>query len=316
MTVTIATLGERALRRLGVAVVPLADRPALNTRIAPGDIATNALISLGVIATDQVPPPQAAIIPLATIATTALIKLGVIASDETPSTTDQALAQAAAAAVHSSLVAQGTVDWTSAQITDAVSEEYAGLTAFHLASSFGKQGDPQIVAVLEGRIAGVSRVARAQALALSKLAEVQASLISQANVSWDNAGIPTAVAEEYTQLTAIALAPTFGQKTDPQMLPVMEARVRRMAQILAGPASANDAVQSVHDDMAARGLARWSVFDIPVAAEMPYELLAANRLAPLFDKQENPNDELLGRRALAQIVALGTSGETVRAVYY
>jgi hypothetical protein len=316
VTVTISIIGERALRRLGVAVVSVADRPALNTRVAPTDIATGALIELGVIATGQVPPTQATIVTLDSVATNGLVKLGVVASDETPNTNDMSLARAAVTAVHNSLVAQGTVDWTSAAITTAVSEEYAGLAAAHMASSFGKASDPAMVPMLEGRIAAVSRVIRAQALALSKLTQVQASLVSQANVSWDNLGVPTAVAEEYTRLTAMALAPSFGKQVDPQVLSVMEARVRRMAAVLAGPASANDAVQAVHDALVARGLARWSVFDLPVACELPYEMLAANRLAPLFDKQADPNDDVLATRALLQIIALPTSGLTVRVAYY
>ena len=75
-------------------------------------------------------------------------------------------------------------------------------------------------------------------------------------------------------------------------------------------------MQAVHDALVARGLARWSTFDIPVAAEMPYEMLAANRLAPLFDKQADPNDDILASRTLMQIIALPTVGETVRVAYY
>jgi hypothetical protein len=170
--------------------------------------------------------------------------------------------------------------------------------------------------MLEGRIAGVSRVIRAQALAVSKVSQVQASLVSQALVTWDNLGVPTAVAEEYTQLTALALASSFAVKMDPQMQPILETRVRRMAMILGAPDVAADAVMAVHNSLVARGLARWSVFDIHPAAELPYEMLAASRLAPLFDKQADPNDDALASRALAQIIALPSSGEPVRAVHF
>jgi len=316
MTVTVSIIAERALRRLGVAVVPVDARPALNTRTAPADIATAALIELGVIAIDAAPQSQASIVPLDTIATIALTKLGVIAADEGVAPSDMTLARGAVDAVHSALVASGTVKWTSAQITTAVSEEYAGLTAFHLASSFGKQSDPALVPVLEARIATVSRVAHAHALALTKLAQVQASLVSQALVTWDNLGVPTAVAEEYTRLTAMSLASSFGKQVDPKLVLVLEDRVRRMAQVLAAPGSANDAVQAVHDDLVAQGLARWSVFDIPAAVELPYELLAANRLAPLFDKQAIPHDEVLAIRSLAKLVALGAVQEPIRAEYF
>jgi len=214
MTVTIATLGERALRRLGVAIIPVADRPALTAQIAP-----------------------------ATIATRALVELGVIAADETPAPADQALA-------------------------------------------------------------------------LDKVAAVQASLASQALVWWPDTGIPSAVSEEYTKLAALFMATSFGKAADPAMVGMLEGRVRRMALVLSSPDLATEAVQSVHDDLAARGLARWSVFDIPAAAEGPMEVLAANQLAPLFDKPANPRDDAQALRTLAQIIALPSSGETVRAVYY
>jgi len=316
VTVPVSTIAERSLRRLGISIVPVADRPALNTRVSPGDIATAALIDLGVIATDTVPTSQASIVPLDTVATTGLIKLGVIASDETPSATDLTLARDAVTAVHNALVGQGSVDWTTAAITTAVSEEYAGLTAAHLAPSFGRASDPALVPLLEGRIRTVSKVKRAYNQALAAVTQVQASLVSQANVGWDNNGIPTAVATEYTTLVAATLASSFGQKTDPAQTEIMEKRVRRMAQILAAPESAEAAVQSVHDVLVARGLARWSVFDIPVACEISYEMLAANRLAPLFDMKANPNDEVLATRTLMQIIALPTSGEIMRAVYF
>jgi hypothetical protein len=316
VAVTVATIAERSLRRLGISIVPVADRPALNTRVAPGDIANAALIELGVIATDTVPPSQASIVPVDTIATLALVKLGVIASDETPAATDLTLARDALTAVHNALVGQGAVDWTTAAITTAVSEEYAGLTSAHLAPSFGKASDPALVPMLEGRIRTVSKVKRAYNQALAAVQQVQASLISQANVGWDNNGIPTAVATEYTTLVAAVLASSFGQKTDPAQTEIMEKRVRRMAQILAAPESAEAAVQSVHDVLVARGLARWSVWDIPVACEISYEMLAANRLAPLFDQKADAGEEVLATRTLLQIIALPTSGEIMRAVYF
>lgn len=214
MAIGIDTIGERALRRLGVAVVPIADRPMLTSTVAPATIATNALI-----------------------------ELGVIASDETPSAADQALA-------------------------------------------------------------------------LAKVQQVQASLISQALVWWDDTGIPMAVAEEYTRLAAMMMANAFGKSVDPQMLPVWEARVKRMAVVLSSPDEATEAVQAVHDDLSARGKVRWTVWDIPPAVELAYELLAANRLAPLYDKQADPAADIYATRAIAAYIALGTSGETVVAQYF
>jgi len=214
MTVTIATLGERALRRLGVAIVPVADRPALTVTI-----------------------------PAVTIATNALVELGVIASDETPSPADAALALAKVSAMHDALVAQGNVSWSLAAVPQALSEEYTKLSALVMSSSFGKPGDPAMLGLLEGRVRKFSLVANA-------------------------------------------------------------------------PALATEAVQSVHDDLTARGLARWSAQDVPDYAADPYVFLAANQLAPLFDKPANPRDDQVAARALAQYIALPTSGERVAAEYF
>jgi hypothetical protein len=316
MTDTIATIAEKALRLLGVAVVPIADRPPLNTATTQAAIATNALIELGVIVTSQVPPSQATVVSEATIATNALTKLAVIASDETPNAADQALAVAAVDAVHNSLVAQGIADWTSAAITTAVSEEYAMLTVAHIATAFGKAADLQTVAAMEGRIATISRVLRAQALALSKVAEVQASLNAQGLVSWDNTGVPTGLGEEYTQLTVQALASSFGKQGDPKMVAMMEDRVRRFAMILRSITVATEAAQAVHDELVGRGLARWSVFDIPDMVSDSYVTLAADKIAPAFDKQTDPNDSLRALRTIAQVIALPTSGEPVAATFF
>lgn len=214
MTATIAQLGERALRRLGVAIVPVADRPALSV-----------------------------IIPAATIATNALLALSVIASDETPGDQDQAFALSKVTAIHDSLVSQAIVSWPLDMIPQAASEEYMQLTALHLATAFGKQGDPA-------------------------------------------------------------------------QQPVLEARIRKIALIMRAPDLATQAVLAVHNDLASRGKVRWTVFDLPVAAETPYVLLATNLLAPQFGDKANPADDMTAMRALAQIIALPTSGERVVAEYF
>jgi hypothetical protein len=216
MSATVAELGERALRRLGVAIVPVADRPMLTSMVVPVDV----------------------------VATNALIALAVIALDETPSNADQALA-------------------------------------------------------------------------LAKVLQVQASLASQAVVWWTDAeGVPMAVAEEYTRLVATQLASAFGKPADMQSYGMFEDRVRRMALVLGAPDYAEGAVQATHDDLVARGRARWSVWDIPEMCEEPYVWLAANRLAPLFDKQPSPRDDIAADVALARYIALPTSGEPVQGNYF
>ena len=214
MPASVAMLATRALRRLGVAIVPEAQRPALSAVVAAATIGTNMLVELGVIAADEVPSPA-----------------------------DQALAVGKVQAIHDAMVAQGFVPWGVNAIPQAVSEEYTKLAALFGASSFGKQGDPQLI-------------------------------------------------------------------------PALEQRVRRVAMVMRAPDEAEEAIMAIHQHLTATGLARWSVFDIPESAEMPYVMLAANKLAPTWGMQPNPADDVTATRALFQIVALESSGERVRAEFF
>jgi hypothetical protein len=214
VTVTVEQLAERALRRLGVAIVPVALRPALVTVVPADDLATRALVALTVIA-----------------------------SDETPSATDQALALSKVQAVHDGMVAQGYVSWTADAVPQAASEEYTLLAALHLAQAFGKAGDPS-------------------------------------------------------------------------QQPVIEARVRKIALLLGEPDHAAGVVRDVHMNLAARGLVRWSLDDIPPAAEDPYVMMACSNMAPEYGLPEIKGDNEQAMRAFAQIIALPSSGERTPAEYF
>ena len=110
MTESIGTIAQKALRRLGVRIVPLDDSPTL-TEMVPFD----------------------------TIATAALVELGVIASDEVPIATDQALMLDKMVSVHAALDAQGVVWWVAGSVPRAFVEDCSTkLTAAQAASSFGK----------------------------------------------------------------------------------------------------------------------------------------------------------------------------------
>jgi hypothetical protein len=211
---TPATLGEQALRRLGIAVVPVADRPPLTVTVPVADLATRALIALSVIASDEAALPS-----------------------------DLALATQKVQAVHDAMALQAFIPWDINSVPQGVSEEYVLLCALHLASSFGKQGDPA-------------------------------------------------------------------------QQPVLEARVRKVAMVAQAPAEAERAIMSVHQDLAMRGMVRWTVFDIPPAVEGAYIYMAANDLAPTFGAAPNPADDVWAERAIHRYIALPTSGERVPAEYF
>ena len=214
MTESIGTIAQKALRRLGVRIVPLDDSPVL-TEMVPFD----------------------------TIATAALVELGVIASDETPIPTDQALMLDKVVSVHAALDAQGVVWWPAGTAPRAFVEDYTKLTAAQAASSFGKAVDPAIVAMLEGRI-------------------------------------------------------------------------RKGVVVLSADDNAQQAAQAVHDDLVMRGIARWSSLDIPDPVGEAMAVMAAFRLAPLFEVPPDANAAAGAMTAIYRYVALPTSGEHVATAYF
>jgi hypothetical protein len=142
------------------------------------------------------------------------------------------------------------------------------------------------------------------------------ALVAQANVRWTIDTIPDAVADEYSRLTALRCASSFGKTSDPKMLELLEGRVRSVSMIMQAPGEAATAVMAVHNDLAARGLVRWTSQDIPDAAGTAYMLLAANLLAPSFGAQADADAAAVANASLARMIALDTSGERVAAEYF
>ena len=186
MTESIGTIAQKALRRLGVRIVPLDDSPTL-TEMVPFD----------------------------TIATAALVELGVIASDEVPIPPDQALMLDKVNSVHAALDAQGVVWWQAGSVPRAFVEDYTKLVAAQAASSFGKAVDPAIVVMLEGRIRKGAMVLSADDNAQQAVQAVHDDLVMRGIARWSSLDIPNALADPYATLAADALAPLFGGNTDP-----------------------------------------------------------------------------------------------------
>ena len=173
MTESIGTIAQKALRRLGVRIVPLDDSPTLTEMV-----------------------------PFATIATAALVELGVIASDEVPIPTDQALTLDKVASVHAALDAQGVVWWVAGSVPRAFVEDYSKLVAAQAASSFGKAVDPAIVAMLEGRIRKGAMVLSADDNAQQAAQAVHDDLVMRGIARWSSLDIPDPVGEAMAVMAA------------------------------------------------------------------------------------------------------------------
>jgi hypothetical protein len=314
VTTTVAALADRVLGRLDIVIVPVSERPANTATVPVASIAASALQRLGVIIPASGRTPVTAITPLADLGSRALEMLGVFDPGEAPSAADLATATTAIQALNDSMLARGMVAWQADAIPEAASEEYTQLGAIYLAPGFGKAADVAQRPIIEARIGRIALVMNAQPMAEAKVAELNASMIARGNVSWTD--IPASAAEQYIQITALALAPLFGQEADVKLFAMLEDRIRQISVIARAPDDAKDAVMAVHTELASSDKVRWSVFDIPPSAEMPYIIKAANRIAMNFGKDVDARAEAQADVLLARIIALPTSGEVTRAEYF
>ncbi|APT57784.1 hypothetical protein RGI145_12345 [Roseomonas gilardii] len=422
--VTVAELGQRALRRLGVAIVPPSARPAAGAAVGVADVANRALRRLGVIVVPTGEGPGAlAITTVATLAeralrqlginpypalsqlgtdqvpwtmamigTAALQRLGVLNGDEGPSATDaalalqkvrtvhdllvrlsiaggwpadgipsgaaemyvimvaqelapafgkpadmqlfaqakdllkleaisgaygQTLAEGHVRAVHDSLAAAGLVDFAADAIPQAYSDDYVELTAAHLAPAVGKTADVAgAAAATEARVRRAMLLKRASVIAAEKVEAFHQGLNAQGLVEWTSAAVPAAHAEDYAEAVAAILAPMFDKPVPPDAIAQAEIRIRRASILRRAPELATEKVQAVHARLDAIGMIRWSSLDIPDYAEEPYVLMAANLLAPLFERQASDADEIAAMRLITKATSLSSAGEPVRAEYF
>jgi hypothetical protein len=296
-------------------VVPLDDSPTLTERVPVADIARAALVELGVLNSDGTADVET--VTAATIATQALVELGVIAADETPAAADQALMLDRVASVHASVFVHGTGLWTLATIPRAFAEEYVKLTAAYGASAFGKAIPAEAVQLLETRLRTGAIVMTADVpFMLDKIASVHAALDAQGSVFWTGDAIPRAFVEDYVKLTVAYASASFGKPADPQLVALAEGRIRKGVMVLSADDNAQQAVQAIHDDLVSRGIARWTSMDIPEPVADAMVLMAAQRIAPLFGGQANPNEARQAEVSIFRYIALPTSGETMVGSYF
>jgi hypothetical protein len=185
MAATVAELGARVLRRLGIAIVAAGDRPA--------------------VATSTVQQ----------IALRALQFLGVVASDETPLAQDLALAVDKVDAVHDGMISQGIVPWDLDHIPRSVSEEYVILVAIHLAPVFGKTADPAQEAAREARVRRAIMLTLAPKIAEQAVLDVHTQLDARGKTRWTSYDVPDHAEGAYVLMASCLVAPQFGIQADP-----------------------------------------------------------------------------------------------------
>ena len=126
-------------------------------------------------------------------------------------------------------------------------------------------------------------------VALEKAVAVHGSLVGQGIASWTGLTIPVALIEEYTKLTALLLASSFGKTADPSLWAALETRVRKYSQVKQSQGAEILArVASVHDSLVGDGVASWASTAIPQAMFDEYVALTTAQIAPVFGITVDP----------------------------
>lgn len=283
--VSVAALAGRALRLLGVN--PAGPGAAVPPTTDGASVATWALRLAGVNPLGPV-PRGGATVGRAELAGRALLKLGAVAAGETPAVADQALAEAKLDAVHAVLTAEGLADWALGAVPLHAAEAYVLATAQMLAPEFGHAADAAAWQAARDmlRAAALDGPA-AQAAAEEVLAGVQAGLRARGVIAWAPDRIPLGAAEILAGVVARHLLPRWGRAGsvpgDPTPDSEGEARLRRFAlEGAPGQALAAAEVAAVHASLRGRGLVDWDGDRVPLAAADAYASLVAARLAAAY----------------------------------
>jgi len=313
-TVNADTVAARALRAFGIPISE-AERPASGAPLTKAEVARSVLERFGV---NLIPiaPIDLGPVPITEIGKRALIRLEAIASDETAGGPDLDLAVQQVQAVHALMQAEGLTPFTDTTIPRYVSELYALMAAFMLASSFGRPVDVAGYEFARKELRSTLLGGpNAQAIAEREVAATSATLAQRGLAWWTDNAIPPAAAAEVVILTAARLAPTFGQPMDAATADGAEARIRQLGMVRGALQRAKDAVAGAQAELAASGLAPWGLDAIPAGAAEAMEALATQAVAADFGKASDPAAMEAAYARLRRQVYSGPIGQKIAEEY-
>lgn len=314
MPVTIDTLGQRVLRRLGLSLVPGAERDTLGAVVTLSEVARQALQVVGV---NQAPTTaNVGSVAQNDLALRVLRRLGVVASDELPTADDLAVATDKVRDANQMASAMGVGSWTLDAIPEYAAEQIELMAANLAAATYGRSGDPALNATLLAEMRAMALGGtRGQQIAERKAAQAFAMVVSAGVADWASDMTPGYMAPALVQLTANLLAPVYGKEAaSPDAI---LASMRRT--LMAGPRGlefATEKVRDVHAHLTAQHKTRWLLVDLPREAEEPYVMMASALMAPIAGVNVNPNDWAMGERMITQINVVPYAGEPMRPDYF
>lgn len=242
----------------------------------------------------------------------------------------QALAEAKVSQVHERLNALNLTGWLSSAIPVAAAEAYVQMAAFLLEPILERQPDMPQLYTQEAFDAGVARVREivlsgsyAVTIATQELTQIHDALAGSSTITWDIDHIPSSVADSYTTMLALNLAPIFAKgANDPKMAQLMRDQVEEFSIILGSQPLAEQVLRGLHAEWRSRGMTRWEIVNIPREMEDSYVNVTALRLAPQFPQRlyaagaVNPQWETAAEMKLWQVVTVGSDYRPVQAEYF
>ena len=297
MPATVAQLGARALRKLGVAIVADVSRPAAAPSRSAAELEGDILREFGITVPESARPTPQGIVPFQEIAARAMRSVGGNPIPPAPHTDPPVSGREIAARALRRLGANPygpSVDiGLGAQATNAGITYRALLKLGVMASD--EPAFPQDQAA-------------AETAALS----VHAALLHQNIADWGFDAVPARAIEHSVTMISVLLAPMFGKTVPADTYLLAEEKLR--IQALSGfPAQTRAEAQVVatHNRLHAEGLADWAAEAIPSSVADSYVVMVAAALGPVYGKPDDPAATSQAEVALRRMALSGVRGQQI-----
>lgn len=295
MAATVPQLGARALRKIGLALIPASTVAAAGSSLTSQDVAGRVARQFGVPVAAADWPASAGTVTLAELGTRTARALG--GNPAGPQVvTSLALASDPA---RRALLLLGVNPQDTAGASSGATTDFAGLAT---------QALVRLTVIASDEMPFTAD----QALATSQVVAVHDMLVSLDYAAWPLSAVPLSVAPHYIAMTAHLLGPYFGLPGSADAYAEALEMIRR--QSLTGPiaqARAENRVATVHDMLVSAGLATWLLNAIPLALADAYAAMTAALMAPVFSKPADQAAQEALMAAARRFVLSGPRGQAL-----
>jgi hypothetical protein len=291
---TVADLGARVLRRLGVSLVPQALRPADTAPVTAADVAAMVLRDRGIPVAEADRSAPAPPVGLADVGRAALRQLGI---GPASSEAGGIVAQADIAARALRMVGVNPADNAAAQPEQSYSSAVIGTRALVRLGVIASDETPSATDLLAAQ---------------QGVYAVHQRLAGLDYVSWGVDAVPDHAADQYVVMTVSMIAADFGKPSSLETYQAAEEMLRQAAlRGVVAQARAMAKVAAVHAELAGSGWIDWTLTAIPTGASEDYAVMAAQLLAPTYGISSAPDLYSAAQLRVRRVALAGTLGTAI-----